>query len=259
MKIAILTADENLYLPSFFARLLSGCDDIDTIYYTPPGHGKDKSKLGMVKKYFNAFGLINLLNLLIRIMYARLLDNLKLGTKDKGYSISGSAASHKISCQSIEDINSSEFIKKISDDRIDLIVSVSCPQIFKKDLINVAPLGCLNIHGAPLPKYRGLLPSFWMMKNGETKAAVTVFMVNEGIDSGDIVTTKYFNIKKDESLHKFILRSKKIHCDALLESIQEVDKSNLQLKTLDLIGGSYFGFPTRAAYIEFKENGCKLW
>lgn len=259
MNIVIITADENLYLPSFFTRLLSRYDDIQAIYYTPPGHGKDKSRWGLVKKYYKSFGLLNLLNLLLRIVYVKILNKLKLGSKAKGYSISGVASSYGIHCEYIENINDSKFLNKLRDINVDIVISVSCPQIFKKELIELPLRGCLNIHGAPLPKYRGLLPSFWMMANGENEAAVTVFLMNEGIDSGNVITVEYFEILKKESLHNFLLRSKKIHCDALLKSIEKLMSDNLETKPLDLENGSYFSFPTREDYMKFKKNGRKLW
>jgi hypothetical protein len=61
-----------------------------------------------------------------------------------------------------------------------VIVSVSCPQIFKKELIELPARGCLNVHGASLPQYRGVMPSFWMLANGERQAGVSVYFVKRG-------------------------------------------------------------------------------
>jgi len=54
----------------------------------------------------------------------------------------------------------------------------------------LAPKGCLNLHSALLPKYRGLMPSFWVLKNNENKTGVSVFFVDKGIDSGPIFSAK---------------------------------------------------------------------
>ena len=93
-------------------------------------------------------------------------------------------------------------------------MSVSCPQIFKQPLIDLPPRGCLNIHGALLPRYRGIAPSFWMMAHGEQTAGVTVFFVTRSIDLGDVVEQRQFPILPNETLSQFIVRSKQIACDA---------------------------------------------
>ena len=51
----------------------------------------------------------------------------------------------------------------------------------KKQIFNLAPKGCLNLHTALLPKYRGLMPTFWVLKNNETHTGVSVFFVDKGI------------------------------------------------------------------------------
>jgi methionyl-tRNA formyltransferase len=141
----------------------------------------------------------------------------------------------------------------------DLIVSVSCPQIFRGPLIELPPQGCLNMHGALLPKYRGIAPSFWMMVQGEGKAGVTVFFVNEGIDAGDVIEQDGFEIYAEETLDQFIIRSKQIACHALLRAIKKVEEGNPQRVPLNTEEGSYFGFPTREAYREFRRRGRRLW
>ena len=143
--------------------------------------------------------------------------------------------------------------------KTDLIVSVSCPQIFRRPLIDLPPRRCLNMHGARLPNYRGIAPSFWMMANGESRAAVTVFFVNENIDAGDVVEVAEFDIGPDETLDAFIVRSKEIACDLLLRAIDKVETGDPATTPLDKDKGSYFGFPTRAAYRRFRDRGRKLW
>ena len=71
-----------------------------------------------------------------------------------------------------------------------MLVSILGNQIFKRKLIDLAPKGCINLHTALLPKYRGLMPTFWALKNNEKNTGVSVFFVDEGIDSGPIIIQK---------------------------------------------------------------------
>ena len=76
-------------------------------------------------------------------------------------------------------------------------MSVAGNQIFRAALLEVAHKGCLNVHSALLPRYRGLMPTFWVLKNGEKETGVSVFLVDKGIDSGPIVVQKRVPITTD--------------------------------------------------------------
>ena len=120
-------------------------------------------------------------------------------------------------------------------------------------------LGCLNIHGAILPNYRGILPSFWMLANEEKQGGVSIYMVNEKIDAGDLVSQKTFDIFPEDTLHSFLRRSKAIAADQLLEVINSIEAGNTTRKSLDLSQGSYYSWPAVADVERFRKNGRRLW
>lgn len=84
-------------------------------------------------------------------------------------------------------INADESLEKIASHDPDIVISLASNQIFKKPLLDLPKRACLNLHTAMLPKYRGLMPLFWAMAKGEKEVGVTVFEMDEGIDSGPIV------------------------------------------------------------------------
>ena len=260
MNIVFLTADEPLYLPGFFAGLLEVLSkDVRAVFTIRSRYGKDTA-MQMVRKYLAAFGLWNLIGLARRLLVAKFFDLLKIGrSKGRHYSVASAAAAHGVHCELVPDVNAESFLQRLRDLKTDLIVSVSCPQLFRKSLIELPPLGCLNVHGAILPKYRGIAPSFWMMVYGEVRAGVTVFLVNEDIDAGDVVVVEEFDILPEESLHQFIVRSKRIARDCLLRAIQMVQDGPVQTTPLNKEEGTYFGFPTREGYREFRKRGRALW
>jgi methionyl-tRNA formyltransferase len=191
---------------------------------------------------------------------AKTRDRLGIGRRRGRFSSIRSAARHyRIPCEVVDDVNAEAFRERLRALEIDLVVSVSCPQLFRRKLIELPAKGCLNIHGARLPQYRGIAPSFWMMANGESVAGVTVFLVNEDIDAGDVVEFVEFPIEPDESLHEFIQRSKQIACDALLRAVDQVQAGDLRPRPLNKDGGSYYSFPTREAYRVFRARGRRLW
>ena len=64
-------------------------------------------------------------------------------------------------------INSIDSIEKINSFNADILISIMGNEIFSEELTKVAKYGCLNLHCSLLPKYRGLMPSFWVLKNDE--------------------------------------------------------------------------------------------
>jgi methionyl-tRNA formyltransferase len=122
----------------------------------------------------------------------------------------------------------------------------------------LAPQGCLNLHTALLPKYRGLMPTFWALKNGEKETGVSVFLVDEGIDSGPIVVQKRVAIGTD-SLERLIRRTKIIGMDAVWEAVERMRSGKFDLLPNPEAEKSYFSFPTRGDVRAFRAAGKRLY
>ena len=258
MKIAILTADEPLYLPAFFDRFLAKRSrDVVGIFVCEPVY-KNQTKYSMFKRYLKTFGLCNALTLGMRVIAAKVKDRLNIGVRKRRFhSVAATAGYYNTPVWRPDDVNSPTFLEQLRFLEVDLILSVSCPQIFKEELISLPSLGCLNLHGADLPDYRGLMPSFWMLANGEGQAGVTIFFVNAGIDTGDVAGKKLFPILADDTLHSFIIRAKQQACDLALETLDRIEAGTVTRTPLEG-EGSYFGWPTREAYIRFRKSGRRL-
>ena len=71
----------------------------------------------------------------------------------------------------------------------ELIVVVAYGRILPKDILDVPPLGCVNVHASLLPKYRGSAPINWAMLNGDTETGVSIMYMAEELDAGDVILT----------------------------------------------------------------------
>jgi methionyl-tRNA formyltransferase len=80
----------------------------------------------------------------------------------------------------------------------DMVVLAAFGQILPKELIDLPPLGCLNVHPSLLPKYRGAAPINWTLIHGEEKTGVTIMRMDEGVDTGDILLQEETAIEPDE-------------------------------------------------------------
>src|SRR5215218_10410199 len=199
MKVVFLTTDDPLYLPSLFDRVLSARSDHATVFVVPPLY-KNQSALQAAWRYVRTFG----------VPAGGKLAQHTIAAKMRRRSIAAVCERHGVRCEPIRDVNDPRFIARLREMGVELIVSVSCPQIFDRPLIDLPPRGCINVHGAILPNYRGIMPSFWMLANGEREAGVSVFFVNQDVDAGELCGQRVFETRPGETLDAFLRRSKAI-------------------------------------------------
>jgi methionyl-tRNA formyltransferase len=138
-------------------------------------------------------------------------------------------------------INSPEFFDSIVPYKCDLFVSMSFNQIFKSNLINLPPLKVINCHAGKLPFYRGRNVLNWVLINDESEFGITVHYIDEGIDTGDIILQRTFQID-DEDNYSTLLAKAYEECSLILyDSIKMVQARTVQrIKQSDLDSiGSY--------------------
>lgn len=96
-----------------------------------------------------------------------------------------------------EKIKSPEGVEALKTLAPDMIVTAAFGQILSKEILDIPPLGCLNVHASLLPKYRGAAPIQWAIINGETQSGVTIMYMNEGLDTGDMIASSVVDIEEN--------------------------------------------------------------
>ena len=102
------------------------------------------------------------------------------------------------------------------------------------------------------------MPSFWVLRHNEKRTGVSVFFVDEGIDSGPILVqnpVEIGNMSQEELIHV----TKKMGMDAILEAIDKIHSGNYQLQENDASQMTYFTFPTKEDVQAFKAAGKKFY
>ncbi|NGP88312.1 methionyl-tRNA formyltransferase [Fodinibius halophilus] len=250
MNVVILTQDDPFFLAENLDYLLSNLSpDVKVtgcvVFGASPFGGKE-SFLSKIFKTWNIFGTGFLFNYGIRFLRNKVDPNKKVKTILERHSVP------VIELDS--SINSHESLEKIKSHEPDLLVSIAGNQIFKEELIDLAPGGCLNLHTALLPKYRGLMPSFWVLKNDEDYTGVSVFFVDEGIDSGPILVQRKFEIG-DRTQQELIQETKRLGMNAIIEAIDLVKAGDYELIPNPDEEMTYYSFPEREDVIEFWQQG----
>jgi methionyl-tRNA formyltransferase len=104
-----------------------------------------------------------------------------------------------------------------------------------------------------------VLPSFWMLANGESHAGVSVHFVDERIDGGELCGQTIFEVRPDETLDDFLKQSKRIGAELLADVLERLENGTLEPSPLNLSHGSYCSWPDRAAVRRFAAAGRRLW
>jgi len=91
-------------------------------------------------------------------------------------------------------VSSLTYVKIIRKINPDIIFSISWRQMLSKEILEIPKMGCINLHGSLLPKYRGFSPVVWAIINGEEKTGVTLHYMTEKPDAGDIIAQKEVKI-----------------------------------------------------------------
>jgi methionyl-tRNA formyltransferase len=138
-------------------------------------------------------------------------------------------------------VNAPEFIEYVKGLNIDLIVVYFFSQIFKADILHTPRLGVFNCHPSLLPRYGGPHPAFWMIKNGESVAGVTVHVMTEKIDAGDIIAQQELVIGESENNGQLTQRQHHAAAALLTEAVNAMAQGTIAPKPQNIAERSYFG------------------
>lgn len=148
-----------------------------------------------------------------------------------------------------------EFIASLNPD---VILSVYSKEIIPRTIWSIPPLGCFNLHPAPLPRYRGVSPVVWMLAHREKEMGITLHRVDSGIDTGEIVSQEVFPISPGATEHSVYLQCSELAV-AMLDRLLKVGAVPAPPRRPDDGSESYYSFPTRAAIKDFYRNGNRFF
>ncbi|MBQ4529464.1 MAG: methionyl-tRNA formyltransferase [Lachnospiraceae bacterium] len=123
-----------------------------------------------------------------------------------------------------------ECVEKLRGYEADIIVVAAFGQILPKEILEMTKYGCINVHASLLPKYRGAAPIQWVIIDGEKESGVTIMQMNEGLDTGDMISKVVVPIEAEEtggSYHDKLAAAGAKLCVETMEKIQagEVEKT----------------------------------
>lgn len=127
-----------------------------------------------------------------------------------------------------KNVNSESFLSKLSEFACDLLVSMSFNQIFRKGIIEATVGGIINCHAGKLPFYRGRNVLNWVLINDEKEFGITAHYVDDGVDTGDIITQKCYSISDDDDYSTLLSISYDGCADVLYESLKKLSQGRIK-------------------------------
>lgn len=120
-----------------------------------------------------------------------------------------------------------QFIEAMRTLHPDVIVVVAFGQILPKEILEIPPYGCVNVHASLLPKYRGAAPMQWCIIDGESETGVTTMQMNEGLDTGDMLKKVCVPIEPKETAESLHDKLALLGGPLLLDTLEELEAGTL--------------------------------
>jgi methionyl-tRNA formyltransferase len=120
-----------------------------------------------------------------------------------------------------------ELVKQLEPFKADLIIVAAYGRILPEAVLQLPHLGCLNIHGSLLPKYRGAAPIQWAVLNGESETGITIMQMDAGLDTGDILLTSKTTIADQDTSGAIFQKMSTLGGKLIIEALDKLRTGNL--------------------------------
>lgn len=149
-----------------------------------------------------------------------------------------------------------EIIKGLNPD---VIVVVAYGKILPKEILNLPNFGCINGHASLLPKLRGASPIQWAIVTGEKKTGVSIMLMDEGMDTGDILDVYETEIGKNETAEELFERLSVISADGMVKTLEKLQKGELTPISQDDSQATYAPIIRKEmAHIDFTKSAQEI-
>ncbi|HAG85679.1 MAG TPA: methionyl-tRNA formyltransferase [Cyanobacteria bacterium UBA12227] len=119
-------------------------------------------------------------------------------------------------------------LTQLREKEADVFVVVAYGQILSQEILDMPKLGCINVHGSILPKYRGAAPIQWCLYHGEIETGITTMLMDAGMDTGAMLLKAYTSIGLFDNAHQLAQTLADVGADLLIETVLKLRSQNIQ-------------------------------
>lgn len=124
-------------------------------------------------------------------------------------------------------IKAPDFLAALASWKPDLIAVTAFGRILHAGILSLPPMGCVNVHGSLLPKYRGAAPVQWAVMNGETETGITTMLMDEGMDTGPMLLQERIPILPEDTAGTLAPRLAELGGRLLVETVAQLKAGTL--------------------------------
>ncbi|TYP72661.1 methionyl-tRNA formyltransferase [Paenibacillus methanolicus] len=146
---------------------------------------------------------------------------------------------HGLAVHQPERLRTSDTVEEIARLQPDLIVTAAFGQILPKSVLDVPRLGCINVHGSLLPKYRGGAPIQRSIMNGEAMTGVTIMYMAEGLDTGDMISKAELPITDTDNAGTIFEKLSVIGAELLMRTLPAIESGEAHAEKQDDAEATY--------------------
>ena len=149
------------------------------------------------------------------------------GKQLKGSPVKETALKYGLTIYQPEKIKEKDSVEFLKGFQADIFIVAAFGQILSKEVLAIPPFGCINIHGSLLPKYRGAAPIQWAVLNGEKETGITIMQMNEGLDTGDMLTKCILPIEQEDTAESLFDKMAQAGADLLIDTLPMIEKGQI--------------------------------
>jgi methionyl-tRNA formyltransferase len=213
----------------------------------------NESRPALVRRLAGFYPPAELIRLAAR--YARAQLDERRGT---ARSVEAVAARNGVALRALPSINDASYLDTLAERNVDVLLSVAAPQIFAAKALSAAPV-VLNVHNGRLPDYRGMMPTFWALLDGEDRVVVTVHEMAERLDAGAVVAEFDVPVEPGDSAFDVSRNAKAVAGREVAALLSTLGTERWPApRPIDVADGRYHGFPSRSDARRLRLAGRRL-
>jgi len=240
VKVVAVTQDDPFFTGRFFDTFLAACAGAGVaVPEIVLLRNFNESKPALARRLWRLYGTLDFVRLLGRYVGAKLADR-----SGRPRSVAALAARHGVPVRRLATINDEAYLATLRERGVDVLLSVAAPEIFRKAGLAAVP-HVLNVHSGQLPRYRGMMPTFWALEQGDPQVVITVHTMAPKLDAGAIVAEIPMAVMPGESAFDVSARAKTVGGREVALLLSRLGTAEWpEPRDLDMAGQRYFGFPT---------------
>lgn len=254
VRVVAVTQDDPFFTGRFFASFLEATrgtrvELVEIVLL----RNFNESARGLAMRLLRLYGAAGFVRLSAR--YLRAMAAAAFGRPE---TVEGIAKKEGVPTRRLDTINDDAYLRTLAARNVDVLLSVASPEIFREAALQSAP-SVLNVHNGKLPAYRGMMPTFWALANGEPEIAITVHEMAEKIDAGMIVAEIPLSIEENESAFALSQRAKVVAGREVAQLLSALGTPEWpEPREVDASSGGYYTFPTRQDTRRLRARGRRM-